>query len=189
MPNRTADLIRYFLTKMPGAGRTQIVRFLYLADLAARQCLGRPLSPLQYIWHHHGPFSGEILDQLDSMVRGGVVDAQPINYLGSTCTKYQVAETSWCPTFPTTDEVILKHVTDTIGVNGFRDVLEDIVYETKPMLDAQQRKAFGQPLRMELADNVGRIPGLELEEVLQAIKDLDEGKGQPLEEALAELES
>lgn len=65
-------------------------------------------------------------------------------------------------------------------------LLDDIVCQTKPMEDAKERNALGCQLRMELVDNEARIPGLELEQVIESVEELDRGKGRRFQDILAD---
>jgi len=54
--SRNAEVLRYLLEQAPGVGHTLLAKFAYLADLLARQHLGRPISGMQYIYDNRGPF-------------------------------------------------------------------------------------------------------------------------------------
>lgn len=82
MLSRSAQLIRYLVESVAGAGRTQIVKFLYLADLESRRHLGRPLSTFDYIWYDYGPFDSEILSQLDQLCHKGYLKTDCVCYSG-----------------------------------------------------------------------------------------------------------
>src|SRR5437762_220241 len=87
--HRVAKILVYFLDAVPKAGRTQVVKFLYLADLEARKVLGRPLTGLDYILDHHGPFDPDILATLDAMEARGHIRAEQYPYRGNTCYTYE----------------------------------------------------------------------------------------------------
>jgi hypothetical protein len=188
MSNIVPKLISYLLEKAPNAGRTQVVKFLYLADLEARRCLGRPLSRLRYVLDNHGPFDPEILAALDNMEAQGQVASERYQYLGNTCYTYKATAKSPRATFAPEEEVVLSHVARLVGKNSLKKVL-DIVYATKPVVEARKRNARGQLLKMTLVDNEARMPGLELERVLASIKELDRTGGKPLEKVLAGIAS
>src|SRR5262245_28563618 len=86
--NHVAQMIRFFVERVPGAGRTQIVKFLYLADVESRRYLGRPISNLNYIWYDYGPFDKEILSQLDQLCDHGFVKGEKTFYPGGTGYRY-----------------------------------------------------------------------------------------------------
>src|SRR3990167_3197938 len=77
--SREEQLIAYFVTRCSGhLGRTQLVKFLYLADYEARRYLGKPLSGFQYFWHHYGPFDHAIYENLENLKTRGFVDEESI---------------------------------------------------------------------------------------------------------------
>ncbi len=187
MNNPVSQAIRYLVEQVPGVGRTQIVKFLYLADLEARRALGRPLSDLDYIFYNHGPFDSRILSWLDRMEAGGEITTEQVCRFGAVAYCYRTTDKPVPKAFSTGELLILNQVVEMIKNKSLQQVLEDIVYQTKPMRDAIDREAFGHRLRMDLVDNEARIPGLEIEKVLKSIQELDEGKSRPMEEIMAEL--
>jgi hypothetical protein len=157
-----------------------------LVDIESRRYLGRPLSELNYICYNHGPFDSDILDQLDKMESAGLLDVERYNCCGNIGYNYSSKKNGEDP-FCREEEAILNHVTEVVRKCSLKNLLEDVVHQTEPMLDAARREAFGRRLRMELVDNQKRLHGLELERVLKAIEGLDKGQGQPSEEFFAEV--
>jgi hypothetical protein len=186
--NRVAQMIRFFVERIPGAGRTQIVKFLYLADVESRRYLGRPISNLDYIWYDHGPFDSEILYQLDELCADGFIATEKVCYPnGFAGYRYRATKSPVQFDFAMEQMTILNYTAVTYGSTPLQTLLEDVVYKTRPMLDAKEREAEGGRLRMELVDNESRMPGMELERIAGAIKDLDNGRGRPLREVVASL--
>jgi hypothetical protein len=186
MTSRVAQLIRYLVELVPGAGRTQIVKFLYLADHEARRHLGKPMTALRYRWDKFGPFDPEILRQVDSLERQGYLREAAYEFQGTVAYSYTATEKSAPRPFTKAELAILGVIVDRFGKMPLGNLLDDVVYQTRPMLEATRR---GQRLRMELVDNEERIPGAELERVVAAVEQLDRGEGQPLEEVMAGLRS
>lgn len=180
------ELILYFLDRVPGAGRTQIVKFLYLADLESRRCLGRPLTDLNYIWGDHGPFDPRICERLVELQKSGrICEEQYTSSYGGPAYRYRPSnEQQQLPPTEVARVILEKVVADIQGV-PLRDLLEDVVYQTKPMLDAKERDARGQPLRMDLVDNELVIPGLNVERAWEGLHQLEAGQSRPLREVLA----
>jgi hypothetical protein len=186
--NLVKALIRYFLELSPGAGRTDVVKFLYLSDVEARKYLGKPISHLNYILYDYGPFDSDIYFHLDDMEAAGAINCERYSYKNTTCYRYSVTKLDTDRPFRKEEMLILDSIADAVRRTPLKDLLSDIVYQTEPMLDAKARELpSGSRLRMDLVNNKGRIPGLELEKMLGAISDLDEGKGVPLEKFLEEL--
>src|SRR4051794_37358676 len=73
-------LIRYFVERAPGAGRTRIVKFLYMADHEARRYLGRPLTDLDYHWDNFGPFDSRILDEIGHLTKEGYIEDESLHH-------------------------------------------------------------------------------------------------------------
>src|SRR5690242_20145818 len=53
---RAQQVIMHLVKRRPDLGRTQIVKLLYLVDLEAHRQLGKPITEVQWKFHHHGPY-------------------------------------------------------------------------------------------------------------------------------------
>lgn len=186
MSSKITDLIAFLLRNVSQAGRTQVVKFLYLADIEARKCLGKPLTDLSYVLDNHGPFDPVILARLEDLESQGKISTEQYSFRGNRCYSYMKNKNTPKVQFSPEEEVILNHVVETVRKNSLEKLLE-IVYGTEPVVDAKKRKALRVPLKMNLVDKQRRIPGLELERVLKSMKSLDAGKGRDLDEILTEL--
>lgn len=183
----TADLVHFFLEHVPGACRTQIVEFLYLADMEARRYLGKPISGLNYVWHDHGPFDRSVLACLDKLEAQGKVRDNPANYSSAVIGhRYYSQQAPGPRSWQLPEQTILDHVARTYGGMDLETLLDE-VHRTKPMADAKERGAFNQPLRMDMVNNEAVIPGLELPRVLGAIANLDAGQGKSHDAVFAGL--
>ena len=178
MPNTVARLIRYFVERYPGAGRTRIVKFLYMADHEARRYLGRPLTDLRYRWDHHGPFDAEIQRQLNSLGFNGYIkeEKHEREYVWYNYFATDIALP--CP-LKKEELTIVEHVIQSYTSLKLDVLLEEIVYQTRPMLEATTR---GELLDMDLVNNEARVPGLELERMIGAFEELASGGGTPFED-------
>ena len=181
MSTKTIDLIAYLLERVPSAGQTQIVQFLYLADLEGRKCLGKPLTDLHYVMCDHGPFDPKILEQLERMDAAGLVAVERYPYRGNLAYSYKKQKKTPKVHLSEEKEIVLDHVVELVRKNSLTALLK-MVDETEPIVDARNRAAVGRPLKMTIVDNKRRIPGLEIERVLKSMKDLDDGKGRALED-------
>jgi hypothetical protein len=187
MLGKIAPLIRYFVERVPGAGRTQIVKFLYLTDLESGRYLGHPISDLNYILYDHGPFDSEILAHLDLLCAMDYLEGEQVRYPnGKFGWRYKATDKP-LPLTGTSKEglAILDYVAANYGRTPLQGLLEEVVYQTAPMVDAKEREAYGHRLRMELVDNEARVPGLELERVVASVDQLDQGGGRSLKEIVA----
>lgn len=188
MPSQVGRVIRYFVDRLPNIGRTLVVKYLYLADLESRRYRGKPLTDLDYIWYDHGPFDSEIYAQLDILRQGNFIKQECVQYPnGKYGYQYAAGDNPLPDELAPDERAILDAVVEQYGAMSLQALLDDVVYQTKPMLDAKERNARDGQLRMELVDNEARIPGLELERMHAAVRHLDEGKGRPLDDFLANL--
>jgi Protein of unknown function (DUF4065) len=184
MFSRTAQLIQYFVQRAPGCGRTRLVKFIYLADHESRRFLGRALTDLQYRWDNHGPFTPEILRQVNWMRENGNLTEQCHGEDGYVWYEYRPTEYAIPVAFRREERAILDHILAKYADMKLGALLDDIVYQTRPMQEAKMR---GETLNMSLIDNEQRTPGMELEKVLASVDELEAGGGAALEDMLKDL--
>lgn len=153
---RNAQVLRYLIQVVPGIGPHRLAQFTYLADVEARRYLGRPISDLEYVSTQRGPFDAngfaEARKELETL---GLVRENQI-----PCGRYVVAEllptnTPVEFTFGAAEAEVLRYVATTFLSGSTRELSDDIVYGTEPMVDAEP----GKPLPMHRANGT---PGADL---------------------------
>jgi len=178
-------MLRYLLQVAPGIGHTQLAKFAYLADLEARKYLGRPISGFTYFFDQHGPFDSDgffgAIGELKSL--GFIAENQiPCGQY----TGYEMLPTSQAAEFdfsPSEAEV-LRYVATTYLSKTARDLCDDIVYKTEPMMEAEA----GKPLPMERMNRTpGDQLGFSLERMLAGEASAAGGRTRPLAELMGEL--
>ena len=176
---REAQLVAYFVTKCAGKeplGRTQLMKLLYLADYEARRYLGRPISGLDYMWHHFGPYDDRLLTAVDTLEKCGVIQQDQITYpTGQKGFQYRPAgKSAVTHTLEPIELEILRFVCTSYRDVKLRALLSDVVYETEPMQDAKKKNARGEKLDMTTANGLkGKIYDITFEELyarLQAVR-------------------
>jgi hypothetical protein len=180
-----AQVLRYLLEAAPGIGHTKLAKFAYLADLEARKYLGQPISSFRYFYDRHGPFDARgFFAAKDELVAGGYITESQVPlgpYVGF----------EMCPTersieydFGLPDAQLLKYVADTYLSKSARDLCDEVVYKTEPMLHARQ----GNALPMS---RVNRKPGrqheFDLERMLAGETSAQAGRTRPVADVLNEL--
>ncbi len=140
-PSMTTKLILFFVLSTKGhITKTQLVKFLYLADLYATKWLGKQITDLKWVYYHHGPWEEEIQTALDRM------DGTEINQcsLSSETVLIRLG-----PAAPSIDDLELPEsmrlVLDNIrrewagsGKDNLNDLLQ-YVYNTAPMKEVLDR--------------------------------------------------
>src|SRR5690349_10824134 len=75
------QMLAFFVKHCGGMlGRTQLVKFLYLADYESRRYLGRQISGIEYIWHHYGPYDQQLNSRIALLEREGVIREESVMY-------------------------------------------------------------------------------------------------------------
>lgn len=156
--SREEQMLAYFVNRCDGQlGRTQLMKFMYLTDYEARRYLGHPLSDLDYVWHTYGPWNFDIQKILDALVRGGVVREEEVRYPnGKRGFLYHWIGGSVLFTFDPVELRILSFVCATYGSMPLASLLNDVVYQTEPMLSLESSGPRGQRLDMSIVDNARR---------------------------------
>jgi hypothetical protein len=73
----TEKLIQFFVLKTKGhITKTQLVKFLYLADLYATKWHGQQITDLQWIFYNHGPWQEDIEKALYALDLQGMVSQE-----------------------------------------------------------------------------------------------------------------
>lgn len=183
--SRNAQVLRYLLGEAPGLGRTQLLKFAYLADCEARKYLGRPISEFRYIRYDHGPFDTAFYSALDELKAENLATEAPLvfpnGYLG-----YHVSPTPQPVEygFALAEAELLRYVAKTYMTLTARDLCDDIVYQTEPMRDAK----MNDELPMDRLNNQERTDlGFNLERLLASEASVAAGRHRPLAEAVDEL--
>ena len=183
--SRNAQVLQYLLQVAPGIGRTKLAKFAYLADVEARKYLGRPVSSFVYFFAQHGPFdSGGFFSATGELTVNGFATENQVpcgEYMG-----YELFPTNQPVEFDFSagESAVLRYVATTFLSKSARDLCDDIVYKTEPMLTAEP----GQALAMEILNRApGDQLGFSLERMLAGEASVAAGRTRPLADVMREL--
>ncbi|MFN7715921.1 MAG: type II toxin-antitoxin system antitoxin SocA domain-containing protein [Pseudanabaenaceae cyanobacterium] len=145
-------LILYFVCKSKGfITKTQLIKFLYLADLYAVKWTEKPLTDLDWRYYLHGPWNEGTDQALKSLYDR--------NILGESKRDKTIfiEPRENCPSLESLDlsqglELMLRNIRkEWIGADKLDQLLE-YVYQTEPMLDARKHhdREEKAPLNLQL---------------------------------------
>lgn len=187
MLSKEDQLIAFFVNQCSGRiGRTQIMKFLYLADYESRRYFGKSLSNIDYVWYHYGPYDKGLNERIDRLVAEGVVRSEtqqfPTGHIGY---RYSTGPKEIAYSLDADELLVLTYVSETYAEMPLRDLLDEVVYETEPMQHAQARGAKNESLDMSLVDGQKRFElGVPFEELLARSREAKVGKKVSLEELM-----
>lgn len=172
-PSKEARVLKFFAQRLPGSlGVTQLLKLAYLADLHAREYLGRPITGYRYTFYRHGPFDRRLYATVDELSRRRWVRTERQSLLGGKSKRAVIdAGPDEDLGFTPAEARILEFVTRTYGRLALDELLRR-VYDTEPMKAARK----DGPVPMELADHRARSAlGYDLDDVLREEQEIERG--------------
>lgn len=155
-PLMTTKLILFFVIRTKGhITKTQLVKFLYLADLYSMKWLGKQITNLNWYFYNHGPWEQDIQNCLDEM--NGKQIRQTPGSKGTVLIKPGSKipnESDLC--LPESMTLMLENIRKEWAGSGSDNFnkLMDYVYDTAPMKDVLERGFISQdkePLNLNIA--------------------------------------
>src|SRR5438046_1291322 len=175
--SREEEIVAFFVNHCGGdgnLGRTRLMKLLYLADYEARRFLGRPISGAKYIWHFYGPYESRLNSWINRLRDCQVLVETPVVYpSGKQGFLYTAGPKPALESFKPVETEILTYVCRQYSRVDLRELLDDIVYQTEPMVRAKNKKAREKPLDMDIVNNAksGELT-VSLEELLERRRQL-----------------
>lgn len=183
--SRNAQVLRYLLAIDPGVGRTKLAKYAYLADLVARQYLGKPISGFRYVFDRHGPFDSNAFFRAKRELEKAGLATESEMSIGP------YVEHSIFPTdraleysFTIAEARVLEYVAQTYLSMNARALCEDVVYQTLPMKKATPGKSV--PMGLVTRTTKDRL-GFDLERMIAGEESADAGRVKPLHQVVDEL--
>mgnify|MGYP002777007511 CR=1 FL=1 len=142
-------LILYFVCKTKGRiTKTQLVKFLYLADLYSVKWTGKQLTDLNWCYYNHGPWNRDIDATLDSMrtlsfQKDGNAVLITVNDESLFSIDFDFSEGL---------KLILENIRREWSGSGSEkfDELLDYVYSTAPMVEAKSKHRPEEQVQLNL---------------------------------------
>ncbi len=182
--SRNAEVLRYLLEIAPRLGHTQLAKFAYLGDLLARQCLGRPISEMEYRFDNYGPFDAVGFYQArDELIEGGYIRHERADIGGYAGFEMRPTDVPVEYHLGDAEVEILRWVAQKYAALTATELCNRVVYTSPPMRNATP----GRHLDMEQMDRKPEELEFSLERMLAGEESADEGRVRPLADVLNEL--
>lgn len=166
--SKSAQVLKFFAQQYRGIPRKRLTKMAYETDIIARQYLGEPITTFEWRLYQFGPYSEEIPLAVDELVKNGLAwtqDTEPTEE-GPGWKKLYDAGRPVVFDFTLAENEILGYVAVNYLNMPMDELLNDVVYETKPLKVAVQ---FHQRLPMEIINNEGRnLVGFDLMRIIKA---------------------
>jgi hypothetical protein len=131
-------LIAYIVARAVDRGitlnRTKLVKLLYLIDVERVRSRREPLTGLEWVFFHYGPYAFELIDALQAM-EGAEVSAMPFG----ESVLYRAAPgapdaTDW----PAGTKSMVDSIIDRFAPLELNELLDHVYFHTGPMIDAER---------------------------------------------------
>jgi len=183
--SRNAQVLRYFLEAAPGVGRTKLAKYAYLADLEARKYLGRPVSEFRYVFDRHGPFDAKaFFAAKQELHHAGLATESEVTIGSYVEHRMHPTNRAFEYTFSLAEARVLEYVASTYLSLNARELCEDVVYMTEPMVQAKPGKQI--PMRIANRPTGDRL-GFDLERMLAGEVSAEARRVRPLSAVTNEL--
>jgi hypothetical protein len=174
--SKTAQVLKFFAQqyKAPGVPRKRLVKLAYMADVLARQYLGRPMTALRWIKDHYGPNARDLREYTQELADAEL--AREYEDEWGVERRYIYLRDLGRPIafdFSLGENEILAYIAANYLNMELEEFIAGVVKETDPFRAAASQ---GQPLDMDLInDSQRREVGFDLESVLKAESQESEG--------------
>ena len=182
---KTEIVVQGFLALLgKRVSRTQIVKFVYLADNLFYESTGKTITDTQYIWDHYGPNSVDngIVDATNQLVAEGQICRAVGSYKGGHTYYYWVNDSQaiWRKTASALSEVecqVVRDIARNYGRYNASD-LANLSKRTKPFENAEQYEIlrFKQSERVKELQNILASSEDFMEEAKLGFEDLEAGR-------------
>jgi hypothetical protein len=113
-------------------GRTRLTKALFLADYHGRRRSGRPITTYDYKYFHHGPWTEQIREDVQSLEALGLMREHKYVWVKGSGHYYTTSVPVDYPDLSPQELFILEAVADRCASGDLDDLLTE-VYESPPM--------------------------------------------------------
>lgn len=174
--SKTAQVLRLFAQAYgrPGIPRKRLVKLAYVADILARQYLGRPLTELHWVKDHYGPNARDLPEATEELLQRDLAD-EYTSRDGDYRTIYlRASRQPVAFDFTLGENAVLSYIVDNYLNMDLPELIDEIAKQTDPFKAVERH---GEELPMHLVDGKKRGEiGFDLERILRAEQQASEGQ-------------
>jgi hypothetical protein len=167
--SKNAQVVKFFAQQYRGIPRKRLAKMAYETDVIAREYLGEPVSTFDWRLYPYGPYTPEIPLAVEELVSARLAWTKETEAT-------EDGEPSWKKLYDSGKRVIfdftlaeneiLAYVVANYLNMPMKELLNDVIYETKPYKAAV---TILERLPMELSNNEGRnLVGFDLTRIIKA---------------------
>ena len=180
--NKSAQVLRFFAQQYgpPGIPRKRLVKLAYMADLLARQYLGRPITDFEYIKDHYGPNTRALPDRVAELTEGGFAEESVEREERFRTIRLRDSHQPHPFSFSRGENEVLAYVQENYLDMELQEFIDLVVKETDPFTAVSQH---GETIPMDGVNNEMRARiGFDLEAILSAESQAETGEYKTLRE-------
>lgn len=171
---KAARLVKHVVERLSGRiSKTYLAKLVYLCDLHSREFRGEPITELKYTWHYYGPWDGSLDRILLDLATREVIRCELVQMLDYTGCIFHNGPTKLESSLSSAERRVAEFVIGKYASRSLRSLLDDVVYQTPPMREAQRKGSRGARLRMSQMDNkrAGQYVPFTFDEIAEALED------------------
>lgn len=185
--SKTSQVLCFFAQQYGAQGipRKRLVKLAYMADVISRECLGRPITELQYIKDHFGPNARELEDFTAELQAQSAADEWTERDAGTRWIRLRASASIPPFEFSLGELEVLGYVAANYLKMPVEEFIESVVKQTDPFLQVNR---IGDLLPMSLVDGTVRDSlGFNLETVAHTAHEIERGNYVTLTQIADEL--
>ncbi|ARP53647.1 hypothetical protein ALFP_1760 [Alcaligenes faecalis] len=157
--NKLQSIIRYICQNYPYKGelsKARLTKMVYLADWRSAQLQSRPITSIQWVFNHYGPYVEDVIEAASTDPFLRVI--QTTNHYGTPKVLVQVSDDAPPAALSDYDQQVLDEVIDETSPMAFKAFI-DHVYSTYPIRTADRYDFLNLPaLAHEEINEQPRMP-------------------------------
>ena len=175
-PSKTAQVLKFFAQQYghPGVPRKRLAKLAYMADVLARQYLGKPITNLDYIKDHYGPYARSLPEYAGELAECDLAEETTSRDGAHRTIRLRDLGTPVAFQFSPGENEILGYVAANYLTMDLDEFIDLVVKETDPF---KAVSAEGESLPMHVVDyTAAKEIGFDLDAVMRAERQADEGQ-------------